>query len=154
MTSVVIIPARYESTRFPGKPIYPLKGMPIIQYVYNNSKRSHLADDVIVATDSEKILEKVQAFGGKAIMTDKKHPSGTDRIAEVAKSVDYEIIVNVQADEPLIRPEMIDDVIALLDDKRASIVTGVRYSFHSLICNQRNWKRQKSSNNCGLSKTG
>src|SRR4030042_918509 len=123
MTSVVIIPARYESTRFPGKPIYPLKGMPIIQYVYNNSKRSHLADDVIVATDSEKILEKVQAFGGKAIMTDKKHPSGTDRIAEVAKSVDYEIIVNVQADEPLIRPEMIDDVIALLDDKRASIGT-------------------------------
>ena len=123
MTSVVIIPARYESTRFPGKPIYPLKGMPIIQYVYNNSKLSHLADDVIVATDSEKILEKVQAFGGKAIMTDKKHPSGTDRIAEVAKSVDYEIIVNVQADEPLIRPEMIDDVIALLDDKRASIGT-------------------------------
>ncbi len=123
MTSVVIIPARYESTRFPGKPIYPLKGMPIIQYVYNNSKLSHLADDVIVATDSEKILEKVQAFGGKAIMTDKKHPSGTDRIAEVAKSMDYEIIVNVQADEPLIRPEMIDDVIALLDDKRASIGT-------------------------------
>src|SRR4030043_1074566 len=123
MTSVVIIPARYESTRFPGKPIYPLKGMPIIQYVYNNSKRSHLADDVIVATDSEKILEKEQAFGGRAIMTDKKHPSGTDRIAKVAQSVDYEIIVNVQADEPLIRPEMIDDVIALLDDKRASIGT-------------------------------
>jgi 3-deoxy-manno-octulosonate cytidylyltransferase (CMP-KDO synthetase) len=123
MTSVVIIPARYKSTRFPGKPIYPLKGMPIIQYVYNNSKLSHLANDVIVATDSEKILEKVQTFGGKAIMTDKKHPSGTDRIAEVAKSMDYEIIVNVQADEPLIRPEMIDDVIAVLDDKRASIGT-------------------------------
>jgi 3-deoxy-manno-octulosonate cytidylyltransferase (CMP-KDO synthetase) len=123
MTSVVIIPARYESTRFPGKPLYPLKGMPIIQYVYNNSKLSHLTNDVIVATDSEKILEKVQTFGGKAIMTDKKHPSGTDRIAEVAKSMDYEIIVNVQADEPLIRPEMIDDVISLLDDKRASIGT-------------------------------
>jgi 3-deoxy-manno-octulosonate cytidylyltransferase (CMP-KDO synthetase) len=123
MTSVVIIPARYESTRFPGKPLYPLKGMPIIQYVYNNSKLSHLINDVIVATDSEKILRKVQTFGGKAIMTDKKHPSGTDRIAEVAKSMDYEIIVNVQADEPLIRPEMIDDVIALLDDKRASIGT-------------------------------
>ncbi|MEW6416853.1 MAG: 3-deoxy-manno-octulosonate cytidylyltransferase [Nitrospirota bacterium] len=126
MTSVVIIPARYESTRFPGKPLYPLKGEPIIQYVYNNSKLSHLADDVIVATDSEKILEKVQTFGGKAIMTDKKHPSGTDRIAEVAKSMDYEIIVNVQADEPLIRPEMIDDVITLLDDRRASIGTLVK----------------------------
>jgi 3-deoxy-manno-octulosonate cytidylyltransferase (CMP-KDO synthetase) len=123
MTAIVIIPARYESTRFPGKPLYSLRGMPVIQYVYNNSKLSHLANDVIVATDSEKILEKVQTFGGKAVMTDKKHPSGTDRIAEVAKSMDYEIIVNVQADEPLISPEMIDDVITVLDDKRASIGT-------------------------------
>ena len=123
MTAIVIIPARYDSTRFPGKPLYPLKGMPVIQHVYENSKHARLADDVIVATDNETIFERVFTFGGKAIMTDKKHPSGTDRIAEVAASMDYDIIVNVQADEPLIRPEMIDDVITVLDDKRASIGT-------------------------------
>lgn len=123
MTAIVIIPARYESTRFPGKPLYPLKGIPIIQHVYKNSRRARLANDVIVATDSETIFERVFAFGGKAIMTDKKHPSGTDRIAEVATSMDYDIIVNVQADEPLVRPEMIDDVINVLNDKRASIGT-------------------------------
>ena len=126
MTAIVIIPARYDSTRFPGKPLYPLKGMPVIQHVYENSKHARLSDDVIVATDNETIFERVFTFGGKAIMTDKKHPSGTDRIAEVAASMDYDIIVNVQADEPLIRPEMIDDVITVLDDKRASIGTLIK----------------------------
>ncbi len=126
MAAIVIIPARYESTRFPGKPLYTLKGMPIIRHVYENSKLAQLAGDVIIATDSEIISEKVFTFGGKAIMTDKKHSSGTDRIAEVASSMDYDIIVNVQADEPLIRPEMIDDVITVLDDKRASIVTLIK----------------------------
>jgi 3-deoxy-manno-octulosonate cytidylyltransferase (CMP-KDO synthetase) len=123
MTAIVIIPARYDSTRFPGKPLYPLKGMPVIQHVYKNSKLSRLAKDVIIATDNEKIYEAVIDFGGKAVMTDKKHPSGTDRIAEVASSMDYDIIVNVQADEPLIRPEMIDEVITILEDNRASIGT-------------------------------
>jgi 3-deoxy-manno-octulosonate cytidylyltransferase (CMP-KDO synthetase) len=126
MASIVIIPARYESTRFPGKPLYPLKGKPLIQHVFENAKRATLAEDVIVATDSETIFEKVFAFGGKAVMTDQKHPSGTDRIAEVAASMKYDIIVNVQGDEPLIRPEMIDDVIALLSDQRASIGTLVK----------------------------
>lgn len=126
MTAIVIIPARYDSTRFPGKPLYPLKGMPVIQHVYENAKRANLADDVIVATDSETIFERVLAFNGRAIMTDKKHPSGTDRIAEVAASLDYDIIVNVQGDEPLIRPEMIDDVIAILNDERASIGTLIK----------------------------
>ena len=126
MTSIVIIPARYNSTRFPGKPLFLLKGKPLIQYVYENSKGAHFIDDVIVATDSEEILEKVLSFGGRAVMTNKKHPSGTDRIAEVAASLDYEIIVNVQADEPLVRPQMIDNVILLLNDKRASIGTLVK----------------------------
>ncbi len=126
MTSIVIIPARYDSTRFPGKPLCPLKGIPIIQHVYENSKRARKADDVIIATDSETILEKVRTFGGKAVMTDKRHRSGTDRIAEVANSLDSDIIVNVQADEPLIRPEMIDDVIEVLKDQRASIGTLIK----------------------------
>lgn len=123
MTSVVIIPARYDSARFPGKLLCPLKGIPVIQHVYENSKQARLPDDVIVATDSETIFEKVLAFGGKAAMTDRKHQSGTDRIAEVARSIDCDIIVNVQGDEPLIRSVMIDDVIALLEDNQASIGT-------------------------------
>lgn len=126
MTSIVIIPARYESTRFPGKPLSPLRGKPLVQYVYENSKGAHFINDVIVATDSEAILEKVLSFGGKAVMTDRGHPSGTDRIAEVAESIDCDIVVNVQADEPLIRPEMIDEVILLLNDKRASIGTLIK----------------------------
>jgi 3-deoxy-manno-octulosonate cytidylyltransferase (CMP-KDO synthetase) len=126
MTAIVIIPARYDSARFPGKPLYPLKGEPVILHVYKNSKLSRLAKDVVVATDNEKICKTVIDFGGKAVMTDKEHPSGTDRIAEVASSMDYDIIVNVQGDEPLIRPEMIDDVITLLDDKRASIGTLIK----------------------------
>ena len=126
MPVAVIIPARYDSTRFPGKPLYPLKGKPLIQHVYENSKKSRLAEEVMVATDSETIFERVLAFGGKAVMTDKNHPSGTDRIAEVAASLDYDIIVNVQGDEPLIRPEMIDDVIMALDDSRASIGTLIK----------------------------
>ena len=126
MTSIVIIPARYESTRFPGKPLCPLKGVPIIQHVYENSKRAHRADEVIVATDSELIRETVETFGGKAVMTDKRHRTGTDRIAEVAGSLDADIIVNVQGDEPLIRPEMIDDVIDVLSDQRASMGTLIK----------------------------
>jgi 3-deoxy-manno-octulosonate cytidylyltransferase (CMP-KDO synthetase) len=78
---------------------------------------------VIVATDSEAIFEKVVSFGGKAVMTSPDHVSGTDRIAEVARDLHYDIIVNVQGDEPLIRPEMIDDVVTVLDDRRASIGT-------------------------------
>jgi 3-deoxy-manno-octulosonate cytidylyltransferase (CMP-KDO synthetase) len=123
MSAIVLIPARYASTRFPGKPLALLKGRPVIQHVYENSTKSRLADDVVVATDSETIFEKVLSFGGKAVMTSVNHASGTDRIAEVTRSTNYDIIVNVQGDEPLIRPEMIDHVIAVLDDQRASIGT-------------------------------
>ncbi len=123
MSAIVLIPARYASTRFPGKPLAPLKGVPVIQHVYQNSMNSRLADDVMVATDSETIFETVLSFGGKAVMTSGDHASGTDRIAEVARSMEYDIIVNVQGDEPLIQPEMIDDVISVLDDPRASIGT-------------------------------
>jgi 3-deoxy-manno-octulosonate cytidylyltransferase (CMP-KDO synthetase) len=125
MSALVIIPARYASTRFPGKPLAPLKGIPVIQHVYRNSLLSKRAGDVIVATDSETIYETVLSFGGKAVMTSSDHLSGTDRIAEAVRLLDrdYDIIVNVQGDEPLIRPEMIDAVTSLLDDSRASIGT-------------------------------
>lgn len=126
MTAIVIIPARYDSTRFPGKPLAPLNSKPLIQHVYENSKKSKLAKDVIVATDSDSIFKAVYRFGGKAVMTSSSHVSGTDRIAEAAANLDYDIIVNVQGDEPLIKAEMIDDVIRLLDDERASIGTLVK----------------------------
>lgn len=126
MAALVVIPARYESTRFPGKPLAPLMGKPLIRHVYENSKGSRLASEVVVATDSEKILRAVLSFGGKAVMTSEKHASGTDRAAEAASlpGLDaYDIIVNVQGDEPLIRAAMIDAVIKLLEDERASIGT-------------------------------
>jgi 3-deoxy-manno-octulosonate cytidylyltransferase (CMP-KDO synthetase) len=126
MTAIVIIPARYDSTRFPGKPLSLLRGKTLIQHVYENSRGARQIDDVIVATDSEAIVEKVVSFGGKAVMTNKAHPSGTDRVAEVAASVDFDIVVNVQADEPLIRPQMVDDVITLLQDGRASLGTLIK----------------------------
>ncbi|MCL4476037.1 MAG: 3-deoxy-manno-octulosonate cytidylyltransferase [Nitrospirae bacterium] len=126
MSAVIVIPARYDSTRFPGKPLAPLKGKPVIQHVYENAGDARSAEDVIVATDSETIFEAVLSFGGKAVMTSRDHASGTDRIAEVARSLRCDIIVNVQADEPLVRPEMIDDVIGLLSDDRADIGTLVK----------------------------
>ncbi len=123
MSAIVIIPARYSSTRFPGKPLALLHGVPVIEHVYRNSLHSRLAEEVIVATDSEPIYEKVLSFGGKAVMTSGNHTSGTDRIAEAAAILDYDIIVNVQGDEPLIKAEMIDAAISLLDDPEASIGT-------------------------------
>jgi len=115
MSAIVVIPARLAATRFPGKPLAPLKGLPVIQHVYERSRRSRLAGDVIVATDSEEIAKTVEAFGGRAVMTRADHPSGTDRIAEVAASLCCDIIVNVQGDEPLIMPQMIDAVIGLIE---------------------------------------
>jgi 3-deoxy-manno-octulosonate cytidylyltransferase (CMP-KDO synthetase) len=126
MSAVIVIPARYDSTRFPGKPLALLKGIPVIQHVYQNSKGSTSAEEVLVATDSETIFEKVISFGGRAVMTSAEHVSGTDRVAEIARSLSCDIIVNVQGDEPLIRPQMIDDAIGLLSDSRADIGTLVK----------------------------
>jgi 3-deoxy-manno-octulosonate cytidylyltransferase (CMP-KDO synthetase) len=123
MSAIVIIPARFASTRFPGKPLALLKGIPVIEHVYRNALKSRLSDDVLVATDNETILETVLSFGGKAVMTSDVHLSGTDRIAEVSRSMGHDIIVNVQGDEPLIHPEMIDSVISVLEDTEASIGT-------------------------------
>ena len=126
MKSVAIIPARYNSSRFPGKPLASLNGKPLIQHVYENSLQSSELDRIIVATDNESIFETAQSFGCEAVMTSPELPSGTDRIAEVTNNLDYDIIVNVQGDEPLIRGEMIDNVVRLLDDKRASMGTLVK----------------------------
>ncbi len=111
---IAVIPARYGSTRFPGKSLALIQGKPMIQWVYERTKRSKLVDRVLVATDDDRIMRAVAAFGGEAVMTSPDHPTGTDRIAEVARGLDCGIIVNVQGDEPLIEPAMIDEAIGPL----------------------------------------
>lgn len=123
LKAIVIIPARYGATRFPGKPLALLKGKPIIQWVYERAKKANLIQDVIVATDDDRIVKAIEDTGGKAVLTSKDHASGTDRIAEVAKDISCDIIINVQGDEPFISPEMIDQTVKLLRDERASIST-------------------------------
>ena len=110
----IIIPARYGSTRFPGKPLAQLWGKPVIQHVYERALQARLANRVIIATDDYRIAAAVRSFGAEVIMTRPDHPSGTDRVAEVAKSIVTDLIVNVQGDEPLILPEVIDAAIAPL----------------------------------------
>jgi 3-deoxy-manno-octulosonate cytidylyltransferase (CMP-KDO synthetase) len=114
-----IIPARYASTRFPGKPLALLQGLPMIQHVCQQVAAAELVDQVIVATDDQRILDCVQGFGGEAMLTRADHPTGTDRLAEVAGMLDSELIVNVQGDEPLIQPQMIDQAIQPLLDNPA-----------------------------------
>lgn len=110
----IVIPARYASSRFPGKPLADLRGKPMIQWVYERSSQSRLASRVLVATDDQRIADAVNAFGGQVVMTRADHPTGTDRLAEVAATLTSDLIVNVQGDEPLINPEMIDEAIAPL----------------------------------------
>jgi len=118
LNSVVIIPARYSSKRFPGKIIADLNGKPVIDHVYQRSIQAELVDRVIIATDDRRIYKKVEGFGGQAVMTSSEHRSGTDRLAEVASELTADFIVNVQGDEPLIRPDMIDQAIKILKDSK------------------------------------
>ena len=111
MKILCVIPARYASTRLPGKPLAMLAGKPMIQRVYERAAQALLPDEVLVATDDERIKEVVEGFGGKAMLTAATHPSGTDRLAEVALSYDkMDVIINVQGDEPMIPPTLIDEL--------------------------------------------
>jgi 3-deoxy-manno-octulosonate cytidylyltransferase (CMP-KDO synthetase) len=106
-----VLPARWGSTRFPGKPLHLIAGKPLIQHVWERCKRCSKLDDVIVATDDDRILAAVEAFGGKAVMTSPDHPTGTDRIAEALRAMPRAThIVNIQGDEPLIDPALIDEL--------------------------------------------
>jgi len=131
MVTICIIPARYGSTRFPGKPLAFLKNKPIIQHVYERAKSSKMIDEVFVATDDIRILKFVESFGGKAIITSSEHPSGTDRIAEAVDTLlkegynlqESSIVINLQGDEPLIKREMIDQLIDLMKNENNFIGT-------------------------------
>jgi 3-deoxy-manno-octulosonate cytidylyltransferase (CMP-KDO synthetase) len=111
MKAIGIIPARYGSTRLEGKPLKDICGKPMIQLVYEAAQQASLLQQVYVATDDERIVKAVEQFGGNVRLTSADHKTGTDRIAEVARGIDTEIVVNIQGDEPLLYPAMIDEVI-------------------------------------------
>ena len=114
MKTAIVIPARYASSRLPAKPLLRDTGKYLIQHVYERACESN-AHQAIVATDDERIFDAVRSFGGNVVMTRADHPSGTDRVAEVAEKLDAEIIVNLQGDEPLIEPATLDLLAGLLD---------------------------------------
>ena len=119
-----IIPARYASSRFPGKPLIDLKGKTMIQRVYEGAKQSKLIDFLIVATDDSRIQEEVLKFGGNVEMTSEKHNSGTDRCAEVAKKYpEYDLIINIQGDEPLVDFRQLDQLIQVFEKESIQIAT-------------------------------
>ncbi len=119
-----IIPARYGSSRFPGKPLIDLKGKTMIQRVYEGAKKSTLLSDVIVATDDQRIVDEVKRFGGNVLLTKESHPSGTDRCGEIASQyTDIDVIVNIQGDEPLVDYRQLDALISAFDDAQTKIAT-------------------------------
>lgn len=124
MKIIAVIPARYGSTRFPGKPLADLQDKPMIQWVYERVKRAKRVDRVVVATDDRRILQAVKEFGGEGRMTSRRHRSGMERVAQVAEELTAGIIVNVQGDEPMIHPRMIDEaILPLLKDRTLKMAT-------------------------------
>ena len=128
MKITAVIPARYASTRFPGKALADIGGKPMIQHTYNNARKSKLLDKVVIAVDDEKVFQVVKEFGAEVYMTSKNCASGSDRIAIVTEKIpDASIIVNIQGDEPFIKGKMIDEAIEpLLFDRKVNVATLAR----------------------------
>lgn len=112
MKAIGVIPARYASSRLPGKPLAEIAGKPMIEHVYRRAEQAKCLQGVYVATDDQRIFDAVRAFGGQVVMTREDHRSGTDRIAEAVGALDVDVVVNVQGDEPLLDPAEIDAVVA------------------------------------------
>ena len=124
MKTVGIIPARYASTRLPGKPLKDIGGKPMIQHVYERTLQAQLIDEVVVATDDKRIVDAVRLFGGTSVMTSVDHPNGTSRAAEVVRNMDVDLIINIQGDEPFIKTEMIDELAeAMIRDEALTSAT-------------------------------
>ena len=122
-SAIGIIPARYGAQRFPGKPLAKILGKPMIQWVYERASSSKALKKVIIATDDERIQNTARSFGAETVMTSSRHPSGTDRVAEIARQLNVPVIVNIQGDEPLIRGEMITSLVDALQDHTAAMAT-------------------------------
>ena len=121
LKSIIVIPARFASTRFPGKPLVNLANKPIIQHVYEAVQGLNLP--IIIATDNEIIAKRVEKFGATCVLTSETHQSGSDRIAEVVKKLDYDLIINVQGDEPFIQIEPLKKLILAFEDKSVSVAS-------------------------------
>jgi 3-deoxy-manno-octulosonate cytidylyltransferase (CMP-KDO synthetase) len=135
MRIVGIIPARYESSRFPGKPLADILGKTMIEHVYERSARASRLDRLVVATDDARIAGAVSGFGGEALLTRSDHPSGTDRLAEAARLMgldDGDIVVNIQGDEPLVDPRMIEALVEALAHERECPMATLVFPGHSL----------------------
>ena len=127
MKIIGIIPARYDSSRFPGKPLIDIAGLSMIQRVYTQAKQATSLSEVIVATDDQRIYDHVKSFAGNVIMTDKIHQSGTDRCAEVAANLTgFDVAINIQGDEPFIDPQQIDLLVSCFNDAQTEIATLIR----------------------------
>lgn len=125
-----VIPARYESTRLPKKPLKDICGHSMIEWVYKRAMKSNL-DEVIIATDSQEVFDEVKRFGGEVILTDKNHLNGTSRIAEVCEKItDYDVIINVQGDEPLIEPDMINSLIDVFKKEESLKMATLKHKLH------------------------
>ncbi|MFC1784888.1 3-deoxy-manno-octulosonate cytidylyltransferase [Candidatus Neomarinimicrobiota bacterium] len=118
-----VIPARLESTRFPRKILFPIRNKPMIMHVYERAITSQILNRVIIAVDSQETVDALKDYDVEVIMTSLKHQSGTDRIAEAVENIDAELIINIQGDEPMLDPKMIDDLISQFDDKTVKIAT-------------------------------
>ena len=128
---LAVIPARWASTRFPGKPIADILGKPMVQWVSERAQKASLINEVVIATDDKRIYDAVLDFGGQAVMTSPNHQSGTDRVAEVVRNIECDIVVNVQGDEPLIPSENIDLVIKPLLDSGDLSASTLMIAIHS-----------------------
>lgn len=126
MKTVCIIPARYASSRFPGKPLARIAGKPMIQWVYERATQAKNLHRVLVATDNESIQQVVQSFGGQVVLTNPDLPSGTDRVAAVAKDIDADVIINLQGDEPFISPQLLDEMIEPFRNPSISMLTPIK----------------------------
>lgn len=130
MNVIGVIPARYGSTRFPGKPLALINGKPMIQHVYERVSKSIHLNGVYVATDHELIRETVEAFGGNVVLTDQNHETGSDRIEEVSRLIDGDFFVNIQGDEPLISNELIDEIVLNVKSEKSKVITAKTRILH------------------------
>ncbi len=127
MKAIGVIPARWASTRFEGKMLANLNGRPLIEHVWRQAKKSRILEDVIIACDDKRISDAAVNFGAKVVMTAQDHPSGTDRIAEAVSNISTQVVVNIQGDEPLIDPQVIDRLAqALLEDASLVMATVIK----------------------------
>ncbi|HOW34927.1 MAG TPA: 3-deoxy-manno-octulosonate cytidylyltransferase [Candidatus Omnitrophota bacterium] len=127
MTAIGVIPARYGSTRLKAKVLADILGRPMIWHVWQRARKARLLDDLVIACDDQRIIEAAKSFGARAVMTSKNHASGSDRIMEAVKNLKADIVVNIQGDEPLVHPSMIDSMVgALLKDKSCPMATVIK----------------------------